>query len=361
MNAPEFFTKEQQAYLQGLVLGTDVARTIKQLPVLSGSLGTKELVETVLQVGGNREPAPEHLSSLHSEAQKRFERAGRNLVVEEKAKRDKSGLGMWEEIGQRSIAGEFPKGTDVFLTKFYGLFYVAPAQDSFMCRMRLPGGVLRAEQLRGLADLSDDCAGSYVDITTRANLQLREIPANRAMDVLTGLRDLGNQAKDVEIRKGLARRFRNSLDCSNSAFAVDEGPFFFSPTCCWKNQVGVLRRFCGRVHVLNDEQIQLLEKPFRSHRICPRMGGVSSDHPKGFHLSCVDTIHDLVIGPARVGRNDCFRYLQQAGDLFAMFRIREIVVSDQTARIAEESRAHRIALAGDTVSPRARSTDVSSH
>ncbi len=32
MNAPEFFTKEQQAYLQGLVLGTDVARTIKQLP-----------------------------------------------------------------------------------------------------------------------------------------------------------------------------------------------------------------------------------------------------------------------------------------------------------------------------------------
>ncbi|XZE36644.1 NirA family protein [Pirellulaceae bacterium SH501] len=191
MNAPEFFTKEQQAYLQGLVLGTDVARTIKQLPVLSGSLGTKELVETVLQVGGNREPAPEHLSSLHSEAQKRFERAGRNLVVEEKAKRDKSGLGMWEEIGQRSIAGEFPKGTDVFLTKFYGLFYVAPAQDSFMCRMRIPGGILRSDQLRGLADLSDKCAGGYVDITTRANLQLREIPANRAMDVLTGLRDLG--------------------------------------------------------------------------------------------------------------------------------------------------------------------------
>ncbi|AMV34835.1 Sulfite reductase [Pirellula sp. SH-Sr6A] len=191
MNAPETFTKEQQAYLQGLVLGTDVARTIRQLPVLSGSLGSKELLSTVLQVGGKVGPSTSHLSAMHLEAQQRFEASGKQLVTEEKAKREKNGLGMWEEIGRRSASGEFPKGTDLFLTKFCGLFYVAPAQDSYMCRMRLPGGVLRAEQLRGVAELADDCAGGFVDVTTRANLQLREIPAGRAMDVLSGLRDLG--------------------------------------------------------------------------------------------------------------------------------------------------------------------------
>ncbi len=37
MNKPESFSQEQQAYLQGLLLGNDVARKIRNLPVLSGS------------------------------------------------------------------------------------------------------------------------------------------------------------------------------------------------------------------------------------------------------------------------------------------------------------------------------------
>ena len=91
----------------------------------------------------------------------------------------------------RANAGEFPKGTDVFLTKFYGMFYVAPAQESYMCRMRFPGGAVRSWQLRGLADLADRSAGGFTDVTTRANLQFREIPAGEAINILTGLRDLG--------------------------------------------------------------------------------------------------------------------------------------------------------------------------
>ena len=73
--------------------------------------------------------------------------------------------------------GEFPKGIDVFLTKYQGLFYVAPAQDSFMCRLRIPNGILNAWQMRGLADAADSFGGGYADVTTRANLQIREIPA----------------------------------------------------------------------------------------------------------------------------------------------------------------------------------------
>jgi len=194
MNPSESFTQEQQAYLQGLMLGTDVARKIRNLPVLSGSgvgLTNGLAGGTSVQIGGNGHLAASHLPAIHLEAQRRFETAGKTLVAEEKAKREKCGLGMWTEIGERAIKGEFPKGTDVFMTKYHGLFFVAPAQNSFMCRMRIPGGVLRSDQLNGLADVADQFAGGYADITTRANFQLREIQAGNAANVLMGLRDLG--------------------------------------------------------------------------------------------------------------------------------------------------------------------------
>lgn len=189
MNAPAEFSKEQQSYLQGLVLGADVARKVRGLPVLSGSASN---AATSIQIGGNREtPITGHLPNIHAEAQRRFEAEGKKLVAEEIAKRDKDGLEMWSEIAARSEKNEFPKGTDIFMTKFHGLFFVAPAQNSFMCRMRLPGGMMRSEQLAGVADVADRFAGGFSDITTRANLQLREIGAANAMNVLMGLRDLG--------------------------------------------------------------------------------------------------------------------------------------------------------------------------
>ena len=170
-------------------MGADVARKVRGLPVLSGSASN---AATSIQIGGNRETAiAGHLPNIHAEAQRRFEADGKKLVAEEIAKRDKDGLEMWSEIAARSEKNEFPKGTDVFMTKYHGLFFVAPAQNSFMCRMRLPGGIMRSEQLAGVADIADRFAGGFSDITTRANLQLREIGAANAMNVLMGLRDLG--------------------------------------------------------------------------------------------------------------------------------------------------------------------------
>src|SRR5207248_3501262 len=82
-------------------------------------------------------------------------------------------------------------GTDLFLMKFQGLFYVAPAQDAFMCRLRFPGGICSATQLRGVADLAENFGGGSVDVTTRANLQIRQIGPKNTVDVLMGLNDLG--------------------------------------------------------------------------------------------------------------------------------------------------------------------------
>jgi ferredoxin-nitrite reductase len=68
---------------------------------------------------------------------------------------------------------------------------VAPAQNSFMCRLRVPNGILNAWQMRGLADAADSFGGGYSDVTTRANLQIREIPAKHAVDMLLAIQALG--------------------------------------------------------------------------------------------------------------------------------------------------------------------------
>ncbi len=178
------FSDEQKNYLQGLAMGLDVARTSRGLPVLSGNPAA---MATTVPPGA----APSCPERIHREAQDRCLAAGKTLSKEEQAKRDKDALAMWDEFRQNAEKGAFPKGTDVFLYKFSGLFHVAPAQNAFMCRLRIPGGWLRSWQVRGIAELAREYGGGYADVTTRANLQIREIVPHDATQILTGLMDLG--------------------------------------------------------------------------------------------------------------------------------------------------------------------------
>ncbi len=194
------FNESQQQYLAGYVFGTDVARAVSKLPILSGCANTNENGPATVRVGGTGDQQGSSSSGAQSpplgpdraawEAQNATLAAGGKLCREEQAKREKNGLDIWDEIAERSRNGQFPKGNDVFLTKYHGMFYVAPAQNAYMCRMRIPGGLLRSWQLRGIAVLSKRCAGGTIDITTRANLQLRDIPADMPTEVLYGLREL---------------------------------------------------------------------------------------------------------------------------------------------------------------------------
>jgi ferredoxin-nitrite reductase len=125
------------------------------------------------------------------EAQNRTLAEGKKLVAEEVAKAKKHPLDRWDEIQQHSMEGRYPKGTDIFMFKYHGIFYVAPNQDSYMCRLRFHGGLVRTDQMRNLADITETYAGGYSHVTTRANLQIREIKAENALAVLTALQDCG--------------------------------------------------------------------------------------------------------------------------------------------------------------------------
>ena len=170
MSAESGFSEEQKQYLEGF-LGGVMARRAAQVALAP--------------------PSAAATADIHRAAQDRAVARGGKLTPEEQAKREFHPLDLWDAMRENVAAGRFPKGLDVFRHKFHGLFYVAPAQNAFMCRLRMPNGILRAHQLAGLADLAERFGGGYADVTTRANLQIREIGAAHALDMLNGVQDLG--------------------------------------------------------------------------------------------------------------------------------------------------------------------------
>jgi len=118
-----------------------------------------------------------------------------DLTSQERLKLEEHPFEMWPRLRRHAIEARMPEGGDVFMFKHHGLFNVAPAQPGFMCRLRIPGCKLRADQFHGLADLADRCAGGYSHVTTRGNLQVREIPPQHLIDVLEGLHALGLTSK----------------------------------------------------------------------------------------------------------------------------------------------------------------------
>ncbi len=151
-------SKEQEEFLRGFFAGVDVR-------------------------GDAKPAANDALSAAHA--------AAAALTPEEKAKAEKHPLDRWDELVARAEAGTPPKGIDVLMTKYHGLFWVAPAQDSFMCRLRIPGGIMTSAQARGVADIAEELGGGFIDITTRANLQIREIPVDKGVEVISRLAELG--------------------------------------------------------------------------------------------------------------------------------------------------------------------------
>src|SRR5438477_5358912 len=175
------FTEDQKQYLEGFIAGIAKKRGIA-LP--NGAAAHPA-------VGTTDAPSTNDPTLIHRAAQDCALAAGGTLVPEELAKRTKNPFDMWDEMAANAAASRFPKGTDVFLHKFHGLFYVAPNQDSFMLRLRLPGGILTAHQAKGLADIAEGFGGGNIDITTRANLQIREIGAAYPLDVVAAIDELG--------------------------------------------------------------------------------------------------------------------------------------------------------------------------
>ncbi len=114
-----------------------------------------------------------------------------DLIFEERVKRELHPLDAYPVLLEHAAADKAPDKEDLFRFKWNGLFYLTPNKEAFMARLRIPGGDLRTFQLRELAQIAKDLTTGYVQITTRANFQLRLIAPKDAPEVLRRIQSVG--------------------------------------------------------------------------------------------------------------------------------------------------------------------------
>ena len=175
------FTDEQKRYLEGFVSGIQATRVASGLKPLGGLGGA----------GSGGAAASGGPEAIHLQAMAATEAAGKKLVDQEKWKRDDNPFEAYARLKREALIGAAPKPDDNFRWRYHGLFYVAPTQDSFMCRIRIANGILSHWQFRAVADLAQARAGGYAHVTTRAGLQIREIRHENGPAVVEGLMDIG--------------------------------------------------------------------------------------------------------------------------------------------------------------------------
>ena len=98
-----------------------------------------------------------------------------DLIFEERVKRELHPLDAYPLLLEHASGNKAPEKEEIFRFKWNGLFYLTPNKEAFMARLRIPGGQLRTFQLRELANIAKQLTTGYVQITTRANLQMRLI------------------------------------------------------------------------------------------------------------------------------------------------------------------------------------------
>ena len=139
-----------------------------------------------------------------------------DLIPEERLKREAHPLDAYPLLLQHAVANQAPDKENTFRFKWHGLFYLAPHKEGFMARLRIPGGQLRTFQLRELAHVAQQLTTGYVQITTRANLQIRLIQPKDAPEVLRRIQSVG-----LHTRGAGADNIRN-LTCNPTA-GIDPG------------------------------------------------------------------------------------------------------------------------------------------
>src|SRR5687768_14126874 len=172
------FTLEQKEYLAGFLTG---AAQRALAPYVGLTPGGQLTADTA--AGGPNLAAP-------GEALWYGNRLA-DVTKPESWKQDEHPLDSWDRLLAHAQGDQFPDEENTFRFRYFGLFYVAPAEQSFMLRCRIPAGELRADQLSGLADIAEEFGNQKAAITTRSNIQIRRIAPRHLVQVLTRLQELG--------------------------------------------------------------------------------------------------------------------------------------------------------------------------
>jgi sulfite reductase (ferredoxin) len=104
-----------------------------------------------------------------------------------------------------------------------GTYGQRQADDAQMIRVKIPQGVLSAEQLHALADVAEQYSRGFGHITTRQNVQFHFVKLHDAEPAMRRLADAG-----LTTREACGNSVRNITACQFAGVAADE-PFDVTP------------------------------------------------------------------------------------------------------------------------------------
>ena len=79
------------------------------------------------------------------------------------------------------------------------IYHPAVARDGLLTRLRIPGGMLESPQCAAIANLLAATGLDYIQVTNRANLQLRALGTDLDPELLTKLAEAGLSAGNIAI------------------------------------------------------------------------------------------------------------------------------------------------------------------
>src|SRR5438477_1721109 len=139
-----------------------------------------------------------------------------NKFEEIKATRD--GLDVLPDIERYAREGwEAITDDDKARMKWYGLFFRKYTPGYFMLRIRVPNGIATADQLRTIADVTEEYGRGELDITTRQQIQVRWFRIEHVPAIFARLAAAG-----LEHRQTGMDNIRNVMGCPLAGLTTHE-------------------------------------------------------------------------------------------------------------------------------------------
>jgi ferredoxin-nitrite reductase len=160
--------EEQTTYLRGFFAGME-QRPVVFADFLSEATGSAKTVE----------------------ARGESDEEEMQLTAEERIKNEEHPLDSYYRLLENARSNRAPDKEETYRFKWNGLFFLCPVKDAFMARLRIPGGIVKTYQLRGLAQTAKNLTSGYCQVTTRANFQIRLIQPKDAPEVLRRIQAVG--------------------------------------------------------------------------------------------------------------------------------------------------------------------------
>ncbi len=110
----------------------------------------------------------------------------------EKTKNLKNPLSAYEKIEQFAKDGyeSIPAEDKGYFLKCFGIFDKAATPNQFMMRVRIPGGRLNYNQAQAIGGIAKEFGKDYMDLTTRAQIELRYLSIENIPEILKRLKSV---------------------------------------------------------------------------------------------------------------------------------------------------------------------------